>query len=101
MYSYFNFSFPQALQTRVTKGQGASFDTAVKSVLIGKVPDRGGRVGQQRTASMPQFTARKPSASSPNSSNNSNNSNAGHNHKQQKRGGKWHKGGKRKQGRNN
>ena len=62
----------QALHTKVThhntgatKGSSTKFETSVKSVLIGKVPDRGGRVTDQRgnvKLSMPQWSARKASS---------------------------------------
>ena len=72
------------LRTKVTArstrgGGGTKFEASVKSVLIGKVPDRGGRVTDQRSAaaSMPKWA--------PRTQNNNNNNN-----KKKKRGKQNH-----------
>ena len=75
----------QAFQAKVTKDGQTSFETSVKSVIIGKVPDRGGRVTDQRTGggNMPEWAPRKSSGGQGKSQGGG---------KKHKGGGNWGKG---------
>ncbi len=57
----------QAFQSKTSAKSGQTvFETSVKSVIIGKVPDRGGRVTDMRApnkGNMPEWAPRSPSGS--------------------------------------
>ncbi|UPQ98336.1 hypothetical protein HOP50_02g16420 [Chloropicon primus] len=50
----------QDLQSKITHGGLRNFKSSVKGVIIGKVPDRGGRVSDKRSSnSMPEWAPRR------------------------------------------